>query len=167
MGRLHQIKRFDVLIDAFYLFLKKHQHAKLVIAGSDDGVEKNLIKQIHDLNLSDSVFLLGPIDFKQKKQLYHHCDAFCLASEFESFGIVIAESFSCGTPVVVSNKTFWKEIEKNNCGIFTNNDKHSFYEAFINIIKNKYKKEVIYNYVESRYSIERVCKDFVELILKH
>ena len=166
MGRLHKIKRFDVLIDAFHLFVKKYQRAKLVIAGADDGVERDLIKQINYLNLSDSVFLLGPIDFKKKKQLYHHCDVFCLASEFESFGIVVAESFSCGTPVVVSNKTPWKEIEKNNCGIFTNNDKYSFYEAFIKIIRNQYNKDAIYDYVESRYSIEKSCKDFVELILK-
>ena len=72
MGRLHKIKRFDVVIDAFHLFLKKHQHAKLLIAGADDGVEIDLIKQINDLNLSNSVFLLGPIDFKKKKLLYHN-----------------------------------------------------------------------------------------------
>ena len=66
----------------------------------------------------------------------------------------------------MSNKTPWKEIEKNNCGIFTNNDKYSFYEAFIKIIRNQYNKDAIYDYVESRYSIEKSCKDFVELILK-
>ena len=47
--------------------------------------------------------------------------------EFESFGIVVAEALSCGCPVVVSNKTPWKDIEKNNCGILAENKKLSFY----------------------------------------
>ena len=38
MGRLHKIKGFDMLIDAFHLFLQKDKDAKLIIAGGDDGV---------------------------------------------------------------------------------------------------------------------------------
>ena len=38
MGRLHAIKAFDVLIDAFSLFVKEDTNAKLIIAGGDDGV---------------------------------------------------------------------------------------------------------------------------------
>ena len=29
----------------------------------------------------------------------------------------------CGTPVIVSDKTPWKDIEKNKCGIFAKNQK--------------------------------------------
>ena len=104
MGRLHKIKCFNVLIEAFALFIHDNINAKLIIAGADDGVKEELLSQIKDLNLSDSVFLIGAINFEDKKLLLSNCDVFSLASEFESFGIVIAESLACGTPVVVSNK---------------------------------------------------------------
>ena len=68
---------------------------------------------------------------KRKKYSLSNCDYFVLASEFESFGIVIAEALACGRPCLVSNKTPWKHIEKNNCGIFVDNEKESFAAGFL------------------------------------
>ena len=118
MGRLHKIKGFNILINSFNLYLKDNKHAKLIIAGGNDGERENLIRQITKMELEESVFLIGLIDFNQKKELLSSCSFFALASEFESFGIVITESLSCGTPVVVSDKTSWIDLNKNNCGIF-------------------------------------------------
>ena len=86
--------------------------------------------QIKKLNIEKSVFLIGAINFNDKKLLLNNCDYFALASEFESFGIVIVEAMACGKPVVLSNKTPWKDLEINNCGILANNDMNSLYESF-------------------------------------
>ena len=164
MGRLHKIKGFDVLINAFSLFLEKNKNAKLIIAGGDDGSGIQLKSQIKKLNLSASIFLIGAINFKDKKRLLNNCDYFALASEFESFGIVIAEALSCGKPVVVSNKTPWKDIQINNCGIFAANAKNSFYEAFNKIINEKYDSSLIKNYVKKNYDWEVIVDKFINLI---
>ena len=37
MGRLHDIKRFDVLIHAFNIYVNENKNSKLLIAGADDG----------------------------------------------------------------------------------------------------------------------------------
>ena len=66
MGRLHKIKGFNVLIDAFNLLLEKDEYAKLIIAGGDDGEEKKIKNQIKKLNLSSSVFLIGAVNFEDK-----------------------------------------------------------------------------------------------------
>jgi len=163
MGRLHKIKRFDVLIDAFKLFVQDNKNAKLLIAGGDDGVKNQLLTQLEKLDLLDSVFLIGAINFEDKKLILGNCDVFALASEFESFGIVIAEALSCGIPVVVSNKTPWKDIEKNNCGILVDNEKNSFYQAFIKIINKKYNKKRIKAYVKSNYDWEVIVGKFINL----
>jgi len=163
MGRLHKIKCFDVLIDAFSLFVKDNPNAILLIAGEDDGVKFQLEKQIIDLGLTESVFLLGRVNHKQKCDLLSNCTAFTLASEFESFGIVIAEALACGVPVVVSNKTPWKDIEINNCGIFADNEKNSFYNAFLKIINEKYDKNLIKNYVKSNFDWEVIVGKFINL----
>ena len=163
MGRLHMIKGFDVLIDAFNLFLEKDKHAKLIIAGGDDGVGEQLKSQIEKLNLSSSVFLIGAVNFESKKLLLNNCDYFTLASEFESFGIVIAEALSCGKPVVVSNKTPWKDIQINNCGILADNEKNSFNDAFSKIINEKYDSSLIKNYVKKNYDWVVIVDKFINL----
>lgn len=161
MGRLHKIKRFDVLIDAFSIFVKEHPSTKLLIAGEDDGVKVHLEQQIKSLCLMGSVFLIGSVNHKQKKELLTNATAFALASEFESFGIVVAEALSCGCPVVVSNKTPWKDIEKNNCGILATNEKVSFYNS-LRMIKNKnYNSEDCKRYVKSNFDWETISDDFI------
>ena len=69
IGRLHKIKSFDVLIDAFSLYVQDFPDAKLIIAGSDNGVRQELGKQIIDLNLQDSIFLIGAIEKEDKNLL--------------------------------------------------------------------------------------------------
>jgi len=164
MGRLHKIKGFDILLDAFHLFLQEDKDAKLIIAGGDDGVEEQLNNQMKKLNIENSVFLIGAIGFDEKKMLLNNCDYFTLASEFESFGIVVAEALSCGLPVVVSNKTPWKDIEINNCGIFAQNEKGSFCQAFQKVKNIKYNKEQIQKYVKENYDWEIIAEKFINCI---
>ena len=164
MGRLHHIKCFNVLIDAFSLFEKNNGNAKLLIAGADDGAQESLFLQIKDLNLLDSVFLIGPINFEEKKLLLSNCDVFALASEFESFGIVVAEALACGAPVVVSNKTPWKDLEINNYGILADNDKNSFYDAFRKIVRVNHDKDRIKKYVKENFDWDSIVERFINLI---
>ena len=161
MGRLHAIKAFDVLIDAFALFIKEDKNAKLIIAGDDDGVGEELKQQIIDLKLQDSVFLIAAIGFEDKKTILNNCDYFTLASEFESFGIVIAEALSCGKPIVLSNKTPWRNLEINKCGILVDNEKNSFCTAFSKIVNEKYDIKVIKDYVKSNYDWSIIVDSFL------
>ena len=161
LGRLHKIKRFDVLIDAFALYIKKDKYAKLIIAGEDYGVEEELRKQIINLNIEKSIFLIGPVNFDSKKIFLNNCDFFTLASDFESFGIVVIEALACGKPIVLSNKTPWKDLEKKNCGIFINNDKETFYKAFLKVVKNKYNSKEIKDYVRSNYDLSIIATQFL------
>ncbi|MEC9209435.1 MAG: glycosyltransferase [Bacteroidota bacterium] len=166
MGRLHAIKAFDVLIDAFSLFIKEDKNAKLIIAGDNDGVEEELKQQIIELKLQDSVFLIGAIGFEDKNIILNNCDYFTLASEFESFGIVIAEALSCGKPIVLSNKTPWRNLELNKCGILVNNEKNSFCNAFLKITNENYDSKVIKNYVKFNYDWSIITENFLDNIKK-
>lgn len=166
MGRLHAIKGFNVLIDAFSLFIEEDKNAKLIIAGGNDGVAEELSQQIIDLKLQESVFLIGVVDFEDKKILLNNCDYFTLASEFESFGIVIAEALSCGKPIVLSNKTPWRDLEINKCGILVDNEKISFSNAFSRIISTDYDSKEIKEYVKSNYDWSIIVNRFLSSIKK-
>jgi len=164
MGRLHSSKGFDVVIDAFDLFVENNPYAKLIIAGSDDGFKTKLINQIKKLNLSNSVFLIGSVDHKDKVLLLKNSSAFVLASSFESFGIVIAESLASGTPVIVSNRTPWKDIENNKCGIFTENNSDSFYNAFCDFQKMTFNSRVIQDFVCLNFDSRVIVNKFIDVI---
>ena len=167
MGRLHKIKRFDILINAFELYLDENKNAKLLIAGADDGVRNALENQIKELKLEDSVFMIGLINFSQKKELLSNCSFFSLASEFESFGIVVSEALACGVPVVVSDKTSWKNIERNNCGIFVKNQKEDFCTAFHQIKERNFTSENCKKYVKDNFDWKIVTKKFLTILTSH
>ena len=164
MGRLHKIKRFDILINAFELYLYENKNAKLLIAGADDGVRKALENQIKELKLEDSVFLIGLVNFSQKKELLSNCSFFSLSSDFESFGIVVSEALACGVPVVVSDKTSWKNIERNNCGIFVKNQKEDFCTAFHQIKERNFTSENCKRYVKDNFDWEIITKKFLTIL---
>jgi len=161
MGRLHEIKGFDILIDSFTLVLKNKPNAKLLIAGSDDRYKYILEKQIKDLNLKDSVFLIGIVNNSQKKELLSNASIFTLCSHVESFGIVVVEALACGTGVVVSDKTIWENLEDNKCGIFVNNEKHEFSKAIIKALNQSFSSETCVDYVRNRFDWDIVSKNFV------
>ena len=166
MGRLHKIKGFDVLIDSFSMYVKENPFSKLLIAGVDDGMENKLLNQIDSLGLIDSVFLIGLVDFKQKKELLSNSSVFALCSEFESFGIVIAEALACGIPIIVSNKTAWRDLNKNNCGIFAENQKEDFFRALNQIKLSDLSSEDCKKYVKDNFDWEVVSEKFLNLITK-
>ena len=121
-------------------------------------------QQIINLRLQDSVFLIGAVAFEDKKILLNNCDYFALASDFESFGIVILEALSCGKPIVLSNKTPWRDLELNKCGILVNNDKNSICNAFSSIRVKKYDANLIKEYANSHYDWSIIADRFLDSI---
>ena len=166
MGRLHHIKRFDILIDAFSIYHQKNPDAKLLIAGSDDGIKNKLINKINKMGLNNSVFLIGFLDPTQKKELLNNVDVFALCSDFESFGLVVAEALASGCPVIVSDKTHWKDIHMNNCGIFAENSAETFSNAFKEVKNMKIDPEVCKNYIRSNFNQDLIADRFLSLINK-
>ena len=167
MGRLHKIKGFDNLIRSFSLVLKIKPDAKLLIAGSDDNYKSFLIHEIKRLGLLDSVFLIGQLDDLEKKEVLSNSSIFALCSHVESFGLVVLESLASGLPVVVSDKTIWKDLEKNKCGIFVSNKEDLFSEALLSALNTDYQALDCINYVKARYDIDIVCNDFVRYFCHH
>ncbi len=97
VGRLHSVKRHDILLKAFAL---ANLDTKLVLVG--DGSEReNIEKLIQELHLQNRVILSGFIQnpypiIKQAKLLV-------LSSQYEGLPTVLIEALMLGTPVVSTN----------------------------------------------------------------
>ena len=62
------------------------------------------------------VEILPPIFGKDKYNLYTESSLFVLPTYSENFGMVIAEAFSCGLPVVTTTGTPWTELDEKEIG---------------------------------------------------
>lgn len=97
VGRLHQQKGFDLMIEAWALIAKKYPTWKVDIFGHGD-LRNNLQKQISDNNLCDSIKIHNPTDKIYDE--YMNSSIYALSSRFEGFGLVLIEAMSCGIPCV-------------------------------------------------------------------
>jgi glycosyltransferase involved in cell wall biosynthesis len=103
VARLEPEKRIDRLIDAFALIANRYPSWYIDVYG--DGVKHDaLSKQIQTLGLEGRVRLNPPTS--QIKQEYQSSQFSVLCSDSEGFGLVIAESMACGTPVVSTDCMF-------------------------------------------------------------
>lgn len=99
VGNLVESKRFDLVIKAFAELCKKNSKIKLKIVGSG-----NMLCQLEELvsqhGLKDRVLFRGRLDRDSVVKEMQNSDAFVLASDFETFGVVYVEALACGLPVI-------------------------------------------------------------------
>ncbi|SUA60541.1 Mannosylfructose-phosphate synthase [Oligella urethralis] len=99
IGRLVPAKNFSLLINAFKE-LNAKQSSHLVILG-EGYLRKELTEQIHNLGLNDNVDMPGFID--NPYPWFKVADLFVLSSDYEGFGLVLAEALICGVPILSTN----------------------------------------------------------------
>lgn len=119
LGRIHEKKGCDLLIDAFSRLSKSGSSIDLVIAGPDDvGLAKSLRHRSHQLGISERVHWPGMLKGDFKAGAIRGSEALVLPSHQENFGIVVAEALSCGRPALISNKVnIWREVLNDGAGL--------------------------------------------------
>jgi glycosyltransferase involved in cell wall biosynthesis len=103
LGRLHEKKGIDALMNAFLRLKEDRSDAHLVIAGpSEDEYEYRIRTWIGDNGLTRSVHVTGELRDRERLAALRDADVFALLSRSENFGMGVAEAMACGVPVVVS-----------------------------------------------------------------
>jgi glycosyltransferase involved in cell wall biosynthesis len=109
VGRLERIKGLDDVIPAF----ERYPDAHLVIAG--DGEHAQVLKRLAAGN--PRVTFLGRVDGTDLEQYYRHAIALIVPSVcFETFGVVLLESFKQATPVIARRIGPFPEIVRESGG---------------------------------------------------
>ncbi len=99
VGRLHEVKRIDLLIRLFDVAHKQFPDWKLRIVGDGDERQK-LENTIRVLNAMDYVNLTGRKDAAGVEEEMLRASVFAMTSRSEGFPFVLLEAQSCGLPVV-------------------------------------------------------------------
>ncbi len=116
--RLVPYKRVVDLIRAMVIVKKDipNVQCKIVGMGQDFSLLK---KEIKKRNMAGSIELLGFVSSsKEVMKILKRSHVFCLPSEIEGFGIVIAEAMASSVPVVASNIPPIAEVTRKGRGAF-------------------------------------------------
>lgn len=121
LGRIHSKKGIDLLIKAYAQSLVSRPDAPaLVIAGPAE--ELSLMESLQRLATewcpAGSVLWPGMLRGDVKWGALRACEAFCLTSHQENFGIAVAEALACGRPVLISRQVnIWREVIGDGAGL--------------------------------------------------
>ncbi len=90
-------------IDILEIVKKVHPKTTLTMIGPDLGLRTEIENYIESKKLSDSVEILGAIDNNILYNYFHEHSVYINTTQYESFGVAVLESISCGLPVVSTN----------------------------------------------------------------
>ncbi len=165
-GRKDAGKNVHVLVKYFEEFLKRNEtDIKLVlIGGGDIALPKELVA-------SKKIIDLGFVDIQDKYNAQGAATLLCQPSHFESFSLVIMESWLCKRPVMVSSEC---EVTKHfasdsNGGLYFKD--YFEFEGCLNYILNHPEEanemgENGYNYVTSRFSWDVIVEKYMTFFKK-
>ena len=146
VGRLHEIKGLDLLIEAFNDLINKHDNLgdldeshsiKLAIVGPDDGYLFKLEEKIKEYSLEENVIITGPLYKEEKQEALVDCDLFVMPSKYESFTTSGLEAMACSKPLVLTKNNHIHDWVDGNVGIACDDDKVSLREAILKILSDE------------------------------
>jgi len=165
--RLIKGKSPELLISAFAMVLKVVPNGKLVIAGSGQE-EDNLSRQIKDLNITNSVFMVGKLPKEKVAQLMAAANVFVLPSKMESFGLTLLEASAAGVPVVCANAGGVPEVFQDgfNGLLYPPGDDDAMAKAIIRLLQDsKLAHKISVNAVDTanQFTWERTAEQTLQV----
>ncbi len=119
LGRIHPQKGIDLLIEAFAAEAARDPALHLVVAGpGPQELKAELARLAESRGVGSRVSWPGMLTGDLKWGAFLAAEASCLPSHFDSFGISVAESLACGTPVLISDRVgICREILADGAGL--------------------------------------------------
>lgn len=121
MGRLHHVKRVDLILDAAAILKRDLPDLRiLLIGGGEPAITSDLQAQSARLGLADSVTFAGWVQGDDKWLALAAGDVLTLNSVHENFGFVAVEALCVGTlPVLTSNLALAPELKSGDVAMIS------------------------------------------------
>jgi glycosyltransferase involved in cell wall biosynthesis len=135
LGRLHPIKRLDLLAESFARALGTAPDARLVVAGPDELNTRAALEPVF-APIAQRVTWLGAVGDADKRELLTHARMLVMCSDAESFGMSVAEALAAATPVVVTRTCPWALVEADACGLWVDQNADAIAHAIALLWQN-------------------------------
>lgn len=166
VGRLTEAKDYPNLIYAFNSLPNKENIYLLIIGSGEE--EQKLKSLANNLNISEKIIWLG---LKHNVQDWlSACDIFILSSQWEGFGLVVAEAMATERVVIGTDCGGVKEVIGNHGYIVPKKDNISLKNAINRAINLTEEERATFGrqarvYIENNFSLEMISKQW--LLLYH
>jgi glycosyltransferase involved in cell wall biosynthesis len=165
VGRLTDVKGFDLFLKALLILKEKNYNIKGIIIG--DGPKYNDLKTYalkHDLNVEMHGFSDNVFSFLKKADILLHC------SREEGMPNVLIEAMSIGLPVVASDAGATDELIDNNSNGIMVEQEGDFASAIIETIENiektnKRRKNAELK-IKNDFNFEGSVENMIQLLIK-
>ena len=145
LGRFSKVKGIDVLLNSINILKNKSNNLefKTVIMGVDFGFEKEMLKMIEELRLSDDVIVIKKPLREEVVAAYKECEFLTLPSRWELSPLTPLEGFAFKKPVISTDiHGIPYTITNNENGILIPlEDKLALAEAITEFMHDDYKRE--------------------------
>jgi glycosyltransferase involved in cell wall biosynthesis len=135
LGRLHPIKRLDLLAAAFAIVHRARPRARLVIAGPDEGGYRQRVEPLF-APVASATRWLGAVDAETAGALFAASRTLVQCSDSESFGMSVAEALTAGVPVVVTDRSPWSQAGTLGFGYSVAHDAKAIAAAVLRILEH-------------------------------
>lgn len=162
-------KGIDLLMESIAKIKDNLKQWKIIIAGIEADYTINDLKVMaKQLGISELINVTGPLFGKQKWEAYEKADLFILPTLNENFGIVIAESYLSGTPVITTKGAPWKLIQDYKCGWWIERTVENLSQAIIEFLSTTPEERMKMGLtgaklVKENYSSETVVHKMIDL----
>ena len=129
IGRLHEIKGLDLLMETFRNIHNEDDSIKLAIVGPDDGYLAKLKEKIKEYSLEGNVIITGPLFNEEKQEALVDSDLFVMPSKYESFTTSGLEAMACSKPLVLTKNNHIHDWVDGNVGIACDDNEDSLGKA--------------------------------------
>jgi glycosyltransferase involved in cell wall biosynthesis len=166
LSRLHPKKGLDYLADAFAIVAAARPDVRLVVAGPDDGAEKDFDARITASGLAGRVQRVGPLYGEAKLAAMRGAELLVLPSRQEGFSVAIVEALACGTPVVISEQCHFPEIASEAAGQVVSLDAKSVANGMLVLLNDASAREAASGRARelaSRYTWGRIARQTLDL----
>lgn len=166
VGRVVREKRLETIISAAPYVLKYAPDAAFIITGKGPAMAE--YKQlVEEKGLASNFIFTGYVPDEDLPKYYAAADAFAIASDTETQGLVVLEAMAAGKPIVAADARALPEFVKEgkNGALFRPRNPRSCAGAIVRVLKNSKKLSKNAKKTALEYSKEK-CADRLMAVYK-
>ncbi len=167
VGRLNRIKGSDLLLEAFGRAKDELPEYNLVFAGPDEGLLAGLRRAAAGYGVEDRVRFVGYLGGEEKSRAYHAADVLVVPSRQEAMSLVALEAGAAGTPVLLTDRCGFDEVERAGGGRVVPASVEGLREGLVEMLRGpgglRSMGANLRRLVEGRYTWDAAAESYLDL----
>jgi glycosyltransferase involved in cell wall biosynthesis len=130
VGRINTVKGWELILDAFEVFLRRHSAAVMCFVG--DGEDRSaLLRRAAEIGIGESVVVTGFLPPRTVATYLNAADLAVCGSHHEGWSVAMLEAIACGRPLVSTDVSGTRDmiVEGQNGFVVRRRDPEVFAQA--------------------------------------